>query len=262
MEIRIYQINPERDAESLAFESLSRSMARTGRSDIDASIYDLVYSGKADAQNLEDVFSIFSFAGGVTPENYLGRSLSVSDVVEVVEDANLTPGFYYCDRIGFGKVDFDPGLVPEKGSPAFEAKTGKKKTREKTINVLYLEPGKYARPMKIGVSVEAMQKAVDGNIECYYPFTDDACIVCNDEGKVNGMRPNRAIKNKDGQMMDIIFGPFFICDGRGEELGSLSKTAMNEYEKKFRNPELLIKMPEGYQMIPYQPEKLRLKEDR
>ena len=42
--------------------------------------------------------------------------------------------------------------------------------------------------------------------------------VCNEESKINGMRPNRSVKNDDGAMVDFIFGPAFICDCRGENL--------------------------------------------
>lgn len=56
-----------------------------------------------------------------------------------------------------------------------------------------------------------MQELVDGYIETYEPFEDEAIIVCNEEGKINSMRMNRAVRDKDGNIRDIICGPFFIC---------------------------------------------------
>ena len=41
------------------------------------------------------------------PEGYKGRSLSVSDVVEIV-DENGDSTFHFCDSIGFKQIDFDP----------------------------------------------------------------------------------------------------------------------------------------------------------
>ena len=73
-------------------------------------------------------------------------------------------------------------------------------SEEKKIKVVLLEPGKLARTAEIGTSIEDLQNAVDGLIEPFYPFEEQVCIVCNDEGKINGMLPNRSVKNKDGVM--------------------------------------------------------------
>ena len=75
------------------------------------------------------------------------------------------------------------------------------------IKVVMLEPGKLARTAEIDVSLAGMQKVVGGLIEPFYPFEEQVCIVCNEESKINGMRPNRSVKNDDGAMVDFIFGP-------------------------------------------------------
>ena len=80
------------------------------------------------------------------------------------------------------------------------------------IKVVLLEPGKLARTAEIDASLAGMQKVVGGLIEPFYPFEEQVCIVCNEESKINGMRPNRSVKNDDGVMVDFIFGPAFICD--------------------------------------------------
>ena len=95
-------------------------------------------------------------------------------------------------------------------------------SEEKKIKVVLLEPGKLARTAEIGTSLEDLQKIVDGLIEAYYPFEEQVCIVCNEESKINGMQPNRSVKNEDGVMVDFICGPAFICDCRGESFDSLS----------------------------------------
>ena len=93
--------------------------------------------------------------------------------------------------------------------------------REK-IRVVYCEPGQLARITEIGTELANLQQAVGGGlIETFYPFEEEVCIVCNDEGKFNGMRPCRAVYGEDGKMMDIIFGPFFICDCSPENFASL-----------------------------------------
>lgn len=78
---------------------------------------------------------------------------------------------------------------------------------EKKIKVVLLEPGKLARATEIDASLAGMQKTVDGLIEPFYPFEEQVCIVCNEESKINGMRPNRSVKNDDGVMVDFISAP-------------------------------------------------------
>lgn len=78
--------------------------------------------------------------------------------------------------------------------------------------------------------------------------------VCNEESKINGMRPNRSVKNDDGVMVDFIFGPAFICDCRGENLDSLSDEQIDRYGKMFRYPEHLARVNDTLLGIPYRPQ--------
>ena len=229
MEIKIYQINMERDKGMVAFESLENLQAFHNITAIDSSIYDKVFEGNVDCAGLEDVFQMFNLDH---PENYRGRSLSVSDVVEVVDAPNLVgvidtalckerftdftaytaaqdalraqgtdfeahdyvglnvpsiePGFYFCDSIGFKKIEFE---VEATRNPP-----------EETIKVVLLEPGKEARITEIGRSLEQMQAVVGGSIEACYPFEEEVCIVCNEEGKIEGLALNRAIREGEREV--------------------------------------------------------------
>lgn len=128
-------------------------------------------------------------------------------------------------------------------------------SEEKKIKVVLLEPGKLARIVEIGTSLEDLQKVVDGMIEAYYPFEEQVCIVCNDEGKINGMLPNRSVKNEDGVMVDFICGPAFICDCRGESFDSLSDEQIGRYSKMFRYPEHLARLNGQLIGIPFNPQR-------
>ena len=97
MIIRIHQINPERDTENRKFEQYEGN--------IDLDIYDEVFMGRVNANDLEDVwneFNIRSYEG-----QYLaGHSLSVSDIVDVLEGTDqVEKGKYYCDCIGWKKLN-------------------------------------------------------------------------------------------------------------------------------------------------------------
>ena len=126
---------------------------------------------------------------------------------------------------------------------------------KETIRVVLCEPGELARVADIGTSLSDLQAVVDGFIEPFYPFEEPVCIVCNDEGKFNGMKPNRAVYDQDGKIMDIIFGPFFICDCSGEDFGSLSQEQIDGYMEQFNYPEIFFKGPEGIEAVRYVPER-------
>ena len=61
------------------------------------------------------------------------------------------------------------------------------------ISVLLVNPGESPKMVEIDDTLEAKQKLVGGLIEQYMPFEDDVAIICNEEGKLNGMEPNRII---------------------------------------------------------------------
>lgn len=103
MNIRIFQIDPECDHNRLFGEPYC-FLKKQRLLPIDRSIYVKTFEGSVDAANLEEVFYMFNED---IPAGYEGRSLSVSDVVEVVNSKLCKPGFYYCDRFGFKKVVFN-----------------------------------------------------------------------------------------------------------------------------------------------------------
>jgi hypothetical protein len=112
---------------------------------------------------------------------------------------------------------------------------------ERTIKVVLLEPGKLARAAEISTDLKSMQEAVGGGfIEAFYPFEEEVCIVCNDEGKILGMPLNRAVRDEEGEIIDIIAGPAFICDCSGENFGSLNEEQIERYIDMFRYPQLFF----------------------
>ena len=108
MTISIYQINLERDTERVAFLGLDQLARLYGKTAINGSIYDEVFYGDVDAETLEDVFGMFNLRH---PEGYTGRSLSVSDVVEIIDGSDKN-GCFFCDTVGFQEVQFELGKEP------------------------------------------------------------------------------------------------------------------------------------------------------
>lgn len=124
-----------------------------------------------------------------------------------------------------------------------------------TINVIYVEPGKEARVIEMKDELSEMQKLVGGYIEEYMPFEDEVALICNDEGKMNGMPLNRGIIGEDGQLQDIIAGPFFICYApiESEKFLSLPEELEAKYKERFDKPEQFFQTSEGIKAIKYDP---------
>ena len=117
---------------------------------------------------------------------------------------------------------------------------------------------------EIEPTLESMQSQVGGMIEEYMPFDDDAAIVCNEEGKMMGLPLNRAVKDEDGRVMDIICGDFFICYApiESEEFLSLPPEMEKKYKEKFAWPETFMQTENGIRAIAYEPkEAVKMRED-
>ena len=61
------------------------------------------------------------------------------------------------------------------------------------MKVLIVEPWKRPYAAEIPAGLESLQKMVGGLIQAVYPFEDRVAVICNDEGKINGMELNRAL---------------------------------------------------------------------
>ena len=311
MKITIYQIDMERDKDRVCFlahESLAKFQ---GSAEINGAIYDKVFSGEVECKSLEDVYRMFNLDH---PENYKGRSLSVSDVVEV-ESGEVEKGFYYCDSFGFKPVSFEPANIKDKTEmeasnmnveqikaeyPAgtkielinmdgesrmfpgmkgevtgvddmgqihmkwengsslalnMEVDDFRKADTAETISVLLVQTGKYPKMIEIEDSLEAMQKVVGGDIEEYMPFEDEVAIICNEEGKINGMPLNRAIYDSDKEMIDIIAGDFFVAFApiESDKFRSLPRDMADKYHQLFKYPEHFTRSSEGITAVPFKP---------
>ena len=112
------------------------------------------------------------------------------------------------------------------------------------IKVLLIKPNARPEIVHIGTELEDMQAVVDGNIQEYQPCDDEAAVIWKEEGKMYGLPLNRAIYDKDGEMIDIIAGTFFICDApfMSETFQSLSDEQVKKYEKMFHDPERFYKI--------------------
>lgn len=109
--------------------------------------------------------------------------------------------------------------------------------KQKKIRVLMIAPGKEPDIVTLDNNLDALQKAVSidapsqGLIEII-TLDKKNCILCNEEGKLIGLKPNRRLG------YDILCGVFYICgQSKDGELRSLSEDRIRFWSQIFAEPE-------------------------
>ena len=80
--------------------------------------------------------------------------------------------------------------------------------------------------------------------------------VCNEEGKVNGLTPNRAVYEENSrEMLDIICGKFFVAYApfEAERFQSLPPDLAEKYREKFKYPERFMRVNNEIVAVPFKP---------
>ena len=111
--------------------------------------------------------------------------------------------------------------------------------KEKEIRVLMVEPMESPKLVTLQNDLDSLQKAVSigasyqGLIELV-PFEDNVLILCNEEGKLNGLSPNRRFGH------DILCGVFYVVaeDDEGE-LISLTSEQVEKYSEFFGHIDII-----------------------
>ncbi len=110
------------------------------------------------------------------------------------------------------------------------------------MNVLMVEPGKVPYAVDIGEGLEALQAAVGGHIQAVYPYDDPVALICNEEGKYLGLPLNRALRDDEGIIYDIVAGNFFLCGLGQEDFTSLPADLMEKYRQQLAHPERFFRI--------------------
>ena len=274
MRINIYQIDSDKDTNRVKFDNYRRTIENGG---INPANYKCVFHGFVNAKTADDVYNIFNGFRDSNIGTYQGHSLSISDVVEIVDDIPeiygkidflyagedhvgkvgdtiyytdadafnkeikesqdcgrpitaeviadqhmklAEPGFYFCDSIGWQKIEFNKTQAAEMDG----------------IRMLMILPHHPPIETYVKDELDSLQMAVsdhgeDSYIEYTYPFDDDCMILGNEEAKLIGMEGNRRLGES------IYAGPIFITrdDGVGG-LCSLTDEQVTKYSEMFAEP--------------------------
>lgn len=212
MRIRVFQINEEKDENALEFMGYDTAMKKGG---IDPAIYRQVYGGMVNCADIEGIFTLCNTS---CPPGYYGHSMSVSDVVEICDGKHK--GFYYCDSIGFKKIDFDTEKVD----------------RSDMLKVLIIETGKEPYEAEIRDELKSKQSVVGGLIEpVYFTQNDNVLIYCDEEFLLKGSEPNRRVGDT------VIHGTFMVVGNGEDRYGegievSLTDQQIEKYSEMFHTP--------------------------
>lgn len=131
---------------------------------------------------------------------------------------------------------------------------------KETIKVLLVEPEERPRVVEIGTGLEDLQHAVDGDIEVVYPFEDSVGLIVNEEGKLIGLPLNRALRDENGEVYDIIAGSFLVAGLTEDNFGSLTEEQIGKFEGLFHQPETFVKMGRSIMAIPVPEEVLQMRD--
>ena len=221
MEICIFQIDHDRDQNRVSYLSMEKLPKFQGDSRVDSGIYNSVFRGIVECSTLEGVYYMFNVNH---PEGYTGRSLSVSDVVQVISSPTVEPGFYFCESVGFQKIDFEP-----------------EKTHDMTnaIPVLLLEPGRVAKPILVNNTLEGIRKLIGGMIETT-SLPEGGTLICSAGKEFLSFPQNRAIKDASGKVLDVLVGTCLICGTKDGNFTGLTPDQMRHYKKKFQYPQKIF----------------------
>lgn len=128
---------------------------------------------------------------------------------------------------------------------------------EEKMHVLIVEPHKKPYLKDIDNNLESLQHEVGGWIEATYPYDDPVAIICNEEGKINGLELNRAVRDENGEIVDIIAGTFIVAGIGSEDFVSLSDKMAEKYEKEFSTPELFVRIQGKLIVMPVTDEQVK-----
>ena len=118
------------------------------------------------------------------------------------------------------------------------------------ITVLVVEPEKKPYLKEIDNTLESLQSEVGGDLQAIYPFEDMVSLLLDDESKLKGKPLNRALRDENGKVYDIIAGTFLIVGLSGEHFGSLSAEQIDRFSEFFGMPELFVRVNGKLVIIP------------
>lgn len=127
------------------------------------------------------------------------------------------------------------------------------------LTVLMVEPEKKPYVKEIDPDLASLQKEVGGYIQAVYPYEEPVALICDEEAKLTGKPLNRALRDEDGDVYDIVAGNFFLVGLGDENFSSLQPNHIEKFSDLFKTPELFVRMNGKLVVIPMEDERVKAK---
>lgn len=118
------------------------------------------------------------------------------------------------------------------------------------MTVLVIEPEKKPYVKDISSGLASLQKEVGGYIQAVYPFEDPVAIICDEEAKLTGKELNRALRDEDGQIYDIVAGTFLVAGLGEEDFCSLTPEQIKKFSDMYKTPEMFLRLNGKLMVLP------------
>ena len=121
------------------------------------------------------------------------------------------------------------------------------------MHVVVVEPKKKPIVQDIGSDLKSMQRIVGGSIQAIYPFEEPVVLIANEEGKLLNLPLNRALRDDEEKVYDIISGTFFLCAAppNSDHFAGLTDQQVKTYMERFAMPEMFLNVGGDLFVLPY-----------
>ena len=121
------------------------------------------------------------------------------------------------------------------------------------MQVVVVESKKKPMVQDISPDLESMQRIVGGSIQAIYPFKEPVVLIANEEGKLLNLPLNRALRDDEGNVYDIISGTFFVCAAPldSDRFVGLTDQQVKTFMERFSMPEMFLNVGGNLFVLPY-----------
>ena len=119
------------------------------------------------------------------------------------------------------------------------------------MNVLVVEPGQPPYVKAIQTGLESLYREIDTDtVQAVYPWNDAVGLICDENGKMTGKELNRALRDEDGHIYDVVAGTFLIAGLSAEDFTSLTPEQIDKFKDVFKTPEAFINLGGRLMVVP------------
>lgn len=203
----------------------------------------------------DDLGRYYFSEGGYNDDNRFGSFVDYIDFERYGEDCAINEGGTltndgYIRPTGDSWSNYFDGSRDDIPDEYKITGSGEEPDRDDTLIVLVVEPQKEPYLKEIPSGLESLQQEVGGYIQAVYPYEEPVALICNEEGKLEGLPLNRALRDEDGDIYDIVAGTFLVVGLTDDNFGSLTVDQIRQFSEQFKIPEVFAKLGDKIVTIP------------